>query len=360
MHLRVLLRKTLTGNRESMQRLRGVGSARRRRLVICPLEPVFIVGQQQCGTSWLLEALSAHRQIRGIRQIDVVRAATRVQRLPFGLRFSLAPEADRLTAFFCRSAWCPDPAVLRRLQRGQDWHRVPGAPDLPQTLYDLEPDWVRDLYRRIRAASRPEDAMDAFLEAVCTSPQDETHLVFEATDQVAVLSVLQSWQPKAKKIVIIRDARDAAISAWYSRRSIGERGESWRQRTAPYDLWGPLKGWGSRARMARRSALRGELKMIRYEDLCRDFSGILRPFLRWLGVEDSEPILASIKAMAGRPRSDEGKGSVRSAMVGEWREVLSESEQSRAWQITGHELEALGYTVGGELEALPGGLGFPS
>ena len=36
--------------------------------------PVFIVGQYKCGTSWLLAALSAHPELIGVRELDLLRA----------------------------------------------------------------------------------------------------------------------------------------------------------------------------------------------------------------------------------------------------------------------------------------------
>ena len=39
------------------------------------LQPVFIIGQAKCGTTWLLRILSAHPHVIGVAEIDVINAA---------------------------------------------------------------------------------------------------------------------------------------------------------------------------------------------------------------------------------------------------------------------------------------------
>ena len=83
----------------------------------------------------------------------------------------------------------------------------------PRTLMDLPSEAVTTLYHRIKEADCPEDAMDAFLEAVSTGTEGMSYVALKAADQIEVFPLLKIWQSKAEKIAIIRDGRDAALSA---------------------------------------------------------------------------------------------------------------------------------------------------
>ena len=127
------------------------------------------------------------------------------------------------------SSW---PWLVRNVHRG--------------VILAIENPAARELYERIVAASKPEDAMEAFREAVCTDAQEETHVVLKAADQISRLAALNAWQPTAKKILIVRDGRDAAISAAHF--------EEWLRAAKPtrgsppvVDYWGLLHNWADQA-----------------------------------------------------------------------------------------------------------------
>src|SRR6266436_1679538 len=65
------------------------------------MKPVFIVGQWKCGTTWLLNILSAHPQVLGVDEVDVIRCTYNFEndQRPY----ASAPE--RLNRFFNLSGW---------------------------------------------------------------------------------------------------------------------------------------------------------------------------------------------------------------------------------------------------------------
>ncbi|MDP9254715.1 MAG: sulfotransferase, partial [Verrucomicrobiota bacterium] len=63
------------------------------------LQPVFIVGQYKCGTTWLLRILSAHPDVIGVAEIDIVSASCDMK----GGAVVLAPTPERLERFFDKS-----------------------------------------------------------------------------------------------------------------------------------------------------------------------------------------------------------------------------------------------------------------
>jgi hypothetical protein len=105
--------------------------------------------------------------------------------------------------------------------------------------------------------------------------------------------------------------------------------------------------------MVAERARKGELSVIRYEDLTRDFSGTLKPLLAWLQLDASDAVIedinakSSFEATTGRPRGTEAKHLVRKGAVGEWVDALSTEDKTKAWSLAGEQLNALGYTQDG-------------
>jgi hypothetical protein len=326
------------------------------------LPPIFIVGQYKCGTSWLARILGAHPDVIGVHEIDIVDASCKVKHGAV----TLAPMQQRLDRFFDKSAWCNNytPSgweyadVVARFERGEEiptrkWNR-----NKPLKFMHLSAETARTLYNEIKAATTPEQAMDAFLTAASANAERESYVVLKAADQLWNFEVLQSWQPKAKKIAITRDGRDASISTRHFQDLMRElkplRGAP---RIKTYlDL---LRKWADRADRVITAAGRGHLYVLRYEDLTRDYTGTLTLLLDWLGLEHSQSLIDSIQkqtcfeTITGRARGVEAKSFIRKGAVGEWRDVLSAPEQAQAWRVAGEQLRALGYTRDGRLQPLP-------
>ena len=326
------------------------------------LQPVFIAGQYKCGTSWLLQILSAHPNVIGVAELDVLSAACDLK----SGRAVLAPRAERLRRFFDESIWCNTYAgkdwnytdVIARFERAEaiptrSWNR-----SKPRKFVDLSAATAQALYEKIAAANTPEQAMDAFLEAVSTDAGEETHVVLKSANQISRLAVLHAWQPTAKIIVIVRDGRDASISAAHF--------QSWMREVRPprgapgvADYWQLLRSWADQAERAIAAAARGHVYLLRYEDLSNDFISTMQPLLQWLGLSAAKPLLETIQtetsfeALTGRARGIEAKSVLRKGAVGEWREVLSPDNQERAWRVAGNQLDAFGYTRDGALRRLP-------
>ncbi len=340
------------------------------------LEPIFIVGQYKCGSTWLLQALGAHPQVIGVAEVDIVQAACQLPKRKNGRAedstVRLTPVEDRLHKFFGASGWCAHYDGTRwlgrdasaQLERGENMQAIFGDyakkrdRSKLQKFMNLPSEVSATLYRDIKEAERPEDAMDAFLEAVCADAQGESHVVLKGADQIAVFEALKAWQPEAKKIVITRDGRDAAISDSHFRKLMHKR-------NAPFagnldmNYWELLKAWAHRADMVAEKAREGELRVIRYEDLTRDFGGTLKPLLTWLQLDASDSVIEAIneqtsfEATTGRSRGTEAEHVFRKGAVGEWIDALSKEDKAKAWSLAGEQLSAFGYTQDGRFMPLP-------
>ncbi|MEM9568404.1 MAG: sulfotransferase domain-containing protein [Cyanobacteria bacterium P01_E01_bin.34] len=384
------------------------------------MTPVFIVAQYKCGTSWLLSALSAHPDILGMREIDIVRAAhardsqieaaSKAQtsadnpptattpvaggdgmQLPTAQRplsaapvrmffeNSIVPEVDfktkifpssklmmnrvnpdRLTLFFGKSAWSPSAETPGHLDAGQ--HPTAVAVEQrefsrPQSIRDLSQAEATGLYSRILAAEHPHQAMDAFLETVSARESGASYVVLKAAHQISVLDALQEWRPGAKKIAITRDVRDAAISALHYKKLMKERNATWLQGSEK-SYWDLLRDFSVQTRRVIDAARAGDVLLIRYEDLSRDFSGTFSRVLDFIGVDRRPDIVRAIndatsfKSRTGREPGSEGKGLIRRGMVNEWEEYLTVDDRERAWALCQSVLAPLGYTENGALKPI--------
>lgn len=322
-------------------------------------EPIFIVGQYKCGTSWLQRCLAAHPDMVGVSEFDMVKATTVVT--PRDAKVRSAP--DRLAEFFDRSGWCTrwdgerwlHRDAVARLAAGEDHAQRPPDEDRLQKFDNLTPEAAHRLYERVNAATHPFEAMDAWLEAVSEPWAGKSHIVLKAADQVVGFRVLQAWRPDAPKLFITRDGRDASISEEHYRSLMAERDAPWQKPIAARDYARRVEIWANRAALAGEYAGRGELTVIRYEDLSTDFAATLGGVLDGVGAATDATTIASIQertsfaAMTNRQRGEAATSTIRKGSVGEFTEVVAPDDREAAWAVAGPTLAALGYGRDGDI-----------
>lgn len=381
-------------------------------------DPVFIVGLYKNGTSWLLAALAAHPDFWSIRELDLLRS--------IGGRHGrhLLARRKRLANIFGRSAFC---ALKAEQMAGHAFRSyLPAeeiAPDRARYIDDLDPDLaVRALANMVantqsreitqagkfvertglplnfssfshaglvRAFTEVRDCTDigqgmrGVVDTFAAELPDHGRLVFKGADQILGFDALQKYWPDARKIVIVRDGRDAAISAFHYRKLMLERRLAWRRSFwslgKPVDIaskygmsifagcrkimgYGDdwrlarnIRTWRNRVRRVLRYAGRGELYVLRYEDLLLDFENTFSRLVTWLGADNRLETITRVKqacsfeSVTGRSRGVAGKSVVRRGEYGVWRQELTKRDQSTAWRIAGSELEALGYGQDGQI-----------
>ena len=360
------------------------------------VDPIFIVGLYKNGTSWLLSALGAHPEFAALRELDVVRSvAGRDGR-------HLLPRRERLANVFGKSAFCglkaeqlaqasrealyeqPAPqavAALAAMLRAEGAKGAPGVDGRPLMFLNFEPPLLERAFAAVRDAADPKAAMDGFLAALGPGHLTGRRPVLKGADQILCLDALREYYPGAPRIAIVRDGRDAAVSAFHYRRVVRAQRMAWHHDhlsfVRPFALareagigavtalrrtlgYGPdwrlgrsMSVWADRVRRVLAAADRGDLRVLRYEDLLRDFEGELSGLLSWLGADRSAATLkavaqaSSFKTMSGRPRGVSGESVVRKGVAGEWREALSARDRALAWRVAGAELAAMGYAQDG-------------
>ena len=371
---------------------------------------VHIVGMYKCGTSWLLHCLAAHPEILAWREFDPYVAA--LQRLgprndpilkikgllcTLGGRLDLAHDNPRFnprakeeafSQFFLGRGWVPlygqeNQHAAQRL-RPADTAALPQLAD--QLFQMLGKEFQSEQAARYDAAqfhntlgivnfkrSSLVELMTAVLE--CDSSEEMprafydhvTHLsnpgdvvAFKAADQIMALQKLQRDMPNTKVIAVVRDARDAMVSAWKFEALMNRVEAPWGRNSRTRHLIEFMYTWGVRAAAILKAASENKLLMIRYEDLHSNFPETIARVYHYIGVDDSPTAINNIRratdfetVSGGRKKGEEAESVVRKGIVGDWRNVLSPRQAALAWRVARRQMTALGYTREGVVTAPP-------
>ncbi len=327
-----------------------------------PKQPIHIVGMYKCGTSWLLAALSAHPAAVGLREFDIVRASL----APHDQGGLMLEAGDRERRYFSGHPYCrmtPDelsgftgqsgsPEIPERFALGK---RSPNL-SKPLSFRDVPDQRKLEFHQQLLGAKSARALVGDFLEMNGSLAPEATHLILKSADQVAVHRSVERLCPDTKKVLIVRDGRDAAISAVHFRKIMRKENAPWAKGEAGFSEL--LKGWVNRAQMVERLRADTRLYVLRYEDLTRDFGETLAPLLEWLGLDAAPGLVeqieaaTSFEAVTGRKRGEAADAVVRKGAIGEWADVLDHEEQEAAWNLAGEQLAAFGYTRTGAYDSL--------
>lgn len=338
---------------------------------------VFICGMYKSGTSWLLNCLSRHPSVIGVREVDLLRCwfdtpdatpHTRAERLrQFFLRsaFShvgalnveraeryLREIADGGGKLFCdnyddlyQDVGDPIPEELSGSSAG----RTRINPHYPISFPKLDPATRLVVLRQVANSTALKDLVDGLTDTFLHLKSNAKVVVFKGADQIALPDLLNDTLNGAKKIIVVRDGRDACLSALCFKNLMAQRQAGWRQ-DLHVDFFQLLHSWRERARFAIALRDRDDFAFVRYEDLTHDFHGELSRLLDWLKFQPQAGLVEKIeqhtsfeRLTGGRRRGEEAEHILRRGLVGEWKDVLGDADKQRAWEIAGRELLALGY-----------------
>tara|TARA_A100001391_G_scaffold198974_1_gene181319 strand:+ start:1418 stop:2269 length:852 start_codon:yes stop_codon:yes gene_type:complete len=195
----------------------------------------------------------------------------------------------------------------------------------------------------------------SYLQSQCDS---SAYIALKAADQIPCLPLLQSASPSSKKIAVIRDGRDAAVSAEHFRQLMNKVDAPWTPGVSSYA--DRIYAWAHRVRLLLKYKDKYDITILRYEDLQNDFIGVANALFNKLDIpldlEDITRIHEKTKfetVSGGRKPGEEAESVVRKGVVGEWRDVLSTKDANRAWKLAGRELEACGYSSNGMVGSPP-------
>jgi hypothetical protein len=304
-------------------------------------ELAFIVGHRKSGSTWLLNLLSLHPEVRGVmetalfeigwREADPVRRTERVfKTTPWskggGLRARLA---HRLT-----SSVAP---LLRWMKPALE---LP-VTDRPVFLPDLS---LRDqlaLRRLLLANPDPHDYCRVFFDFLRATLKPKGYLLEKSPRQVHEIEHIRAVFPNAKLIMIHRDGRDVVVSDHFFTRDYGRQ---------PFSFEQAVRDWRDDMEAHFRHADRPEVFVCSYEQLLKDGHGVVRDLLDFLGLPHDEPLIdhlldrSSFRFYTGRdPGQENRRRFYRKGIVGDWKNHFGPEEKRIFKEMAGDLLVTLGY-----------------
>ena len=302
----------------------------------------FIVGHRKSGSTWLLNLLSLHPDVRGIAETHVVelswrerdprvRTAKLFTRTPWsegGSRGLLRYRAVRLAAPVLAGI---KPALRLR------------AEERPATLLDLPLSDQRVLRRELEDIPDPAEYVRRFFLFLERRLRPSAYLIEKTPSNVHHADRIQELFPGAPMIAIHRDGRDVVVSdRFFTRDYGGERQE--------FDFTASAARWKREMEALLSAAERYPLFVCSYERLLADGPAVASELFAHLGLAADartlDDVLArsSFRFHAGRDRGQEDrKRFYRKGIVGDWRNHFSTDEAGIFREVAGDMLVRLGY-----------------
>ena len=364
---------------------------------------IHVVGMYKSGTSWLLHVLASHPEIIAWREFDIIRAVYEYRRSPINfagiilnrvLRFigheaklSTGPKAvlrDRETIIrniFCGTGWIPmlgfdkqkEASNIELSETDSFIDRLLAIDNMTLQAEDspaLEP---RAFHNTLGVANSRKIDLENFFLAVLSARDlrqvpsiyfnylrngvaPGSQIALKAADQLMCIDQLRQVSPKSKKIVIVRDGRDVALSAMAFERLMSKWEAPWTPRKRDYlEL---LNTWALRVSLLEKEIIKGDLIVIRYEDLKINFDSTVKRLFQEMGLANDLPLIQQIRGTTdfkvvsgGRSPGEEAEHVIRLGMTGEWKSKLSTAKASMAWKMASYELSLLGYRQDGGIDS---------
>lgn len=304
----------------------------------------FIVGHRKSGSTWLLNLLSLHPDIRGVMETAAFEIAWEEPRLdrrtakllrhtPWskggGLRATAAHRVTHLAAPF-----------LKRKKPALELAAI----DRPSELPDLSLLDQRRLRRRLLATSDPVEYCRRFYLFLRQRLDPRRYLLEKSPSNVHQVSHIRAVFPAAKLIVIYRDGRDVVVSdRFFTADHLGK----------PFSFAAAVEGWRRDMEAHLRYAETERLCAISYEALLGDGAAVVRTLLDYLGLGYDDALVArmlersSFRFYAGRERGQEDrKRFYRKGIAGDWKNHFSADDRRVFKDLAGDMLVALGYETG--------------
>ncbi|MCC6286122.1 MAG: sulfotransferase [Phycisphaerales bacterium] len=261
------------------------------------LHLVFVVGPPKCGTTWVQKTLGSHPRCRASGEAHL---ATR-----------LAPALSQGVRWYTQQ---------QDGQSRQAGHRTST--------------WITPLDE----ACLLRQAMDRVLIGYLRStPPDKlhglTHLADKTPGHARQVPLLADLYPSARFVCVVRDVRDAAVSAWhhFSRIGLNILGPGPLEAAAEVyarDHWAELLRHCRAAGAALGPARYTE---VHYEHYKRDPEGTAGALFAFCGLACDEATVREcvrrndFQAITGRPAGEEAPDFHRKGIVGDWRNHFSEA-----------------------------------
>jgi hypothetical protein len=298
----------------------------------------FIVGHRKSGSTWLLNLMSLHPDVRGLMETHL-----------FHLGWTEPDPERRTERLFSQTPWSAGGKLLRHrlahLAAPLFKHSKPALSlkreERPATLPDLPLRDQRDLRRHLRGMASPEDYVQRFFHFQRDHLQPRGYLLEKSPRNVHNVERIREIFPEARLIVIYRDGRDVVTSDRFFTEDYGGK---------PFDFAAAVHAWRDDMEAHLAGAERHPVFACGYESLLADGPGVTRSLFQFLGLPHDDALIgdllerSSFRFYAGRERGQEDrKRFYRKGIAGDWKNHFSAADKSVFKDIAGDLLIRLGY-----------------
>ncbi len=304
----------------------------------------FIVGHRKSGSTWLLNLLSLHPDIRGVMETAAFEIAWE------------QPDLDQRTGkLFTHTPWSKGGGLKATasqrmthlaapfLKKKKPALELPKV-DRPSELPDLALLDQRRLRRLLATTADPAEYCRRFYLFLRDRLEPRRYLLEKSPSNVHQVGHIRAAFPAAKLIVIYRDGRDVVVSDRFF--TVDHLGK-------PFSFADAVESWRRDMEAHLRYAETDRLFACSYEALLGRGAPVVEDLLDYLGLAYDDALVArmiersSFRFYAGRERGQEDrKRFYRKGIAGDWKNNFSAEDRRLFKEIAGDMLVTLGYETG--------------
>ncbi|HEX3130506.1 MAG TPA: sulfotransferase [Thermoanaerobaculia bacterium] len=300
----------------------------------------FIVGHRKSGSTWLLNLLSLHPDIRGLMETNL-----------FHLGWTDPDPVSRTDRLFSQTPWSEGGTKsilshhLKRLAapvlKGTKPALSLKKEERPATLPDLALLDQMALRRDLKRVQPPDEYVDRFFHFQQDRLRPGRYLLEKSPRNVHNIGKIREIFPNAKLIVIYRDGRDVVTSDKFFLRDYGGK---------PFDFAEAVRAWRKDMEAHLAHAERSPVFTCAYEKLLEDGAPVVRELFEFLDLPQDPALIddllkrSSFRFYAGRERGKEDrKRFYRKGIAGDWKNHFSDEDKQVFKELAGDMLVRLGY-----------------
>ncbi|HET9225254.1 MAG TPA: sulfotransferase [Thermoanaerobaculia bacterium] len=300
----------------------------------------FIVGHRKSGSTWLLNLMSLHPDIRGLMETNL-----------FHIGWAEPDPVRRTDRLFSQTPWSAGGtrALLKHhllklaapVLKGTKPALTLRKEERPATLPDLGLFDRAALRRDLCRTAAPEDYVHRFFHFQKDRLHPRRYLLEKSPRNVHRVEKIREIFPKSKLIVIYRDGRDVVTSDKFFTRDYGGK---------PFDFAEAARNWRDDMEAHLKHAERHPVFACSYEKLLGDGAAVAKELFEFLDLPGDDALIrdilerSSFRFYAGRERGQEDrKRFYRKGIAGDWKNHFGDEDKRIFKEIAGEMLVRLGY-----------------
>lgn len=303
----------------------------------------FVVGHYKSGSTWLVNMLSLHPDVRGVSETHVFRYTepgadlAHCTRQLFG-SVAWAEGGLRRLPRHRLARWSRPARKALGLARGQAALR---AAERPTTALDLSPFELAGLRRALARCGDGDEYCRIFFAFLVEKLRPGRYLVEKTPTNMPYVERIRRLFPRAKLMAVFRDGRDVVVSDRY------HLARQYKKTLAFEDR---VRRWRDAMELQLRHAGPQDIFCVSYESLLERPREVVPELLTHLELPPDAAVLddmirrSSFEFVTGRRRGEgDEKAFYRKGVAGDWRNHYSDEEKRVFSELAGELLVRLGY-----------------